>query len=137
MSIDPAHLPLLGNVEPADPPSPVRAASVLLLAHVTVTGGHLALVWAKTGQDLSLFAVPLGLIVWFALSVRGGRDWARLAVLLVAPLVLLLTLTVSSGAVDLAAVALSALLVGCSAHQMFRADVADYFAQAGDQADRV
>ncbi|GLZ37183.1 hypothetical protein [Actinokineospora sp. NBRC 105648] len=127
MAIDPTHLPIFGDADPADPPAPVRVASTLLLAHVAVTGGHLALLANASGQDLSLAIVPMGLSAWFALSVRAGRDWARAAALLLAVLGVVLVLGLSTGPVDLVGVALSMLLVTAAAAQMYRADVRDYF----------
>ncbi|WP_018680297.1 hypothetical protein [Actinokineospora enzanensis] len=124
MAIDPAHRPILGDTEPADPPAPVRAASVLLLLHVTVTGAHLALLG---DNGLPAVLVPMALVTWFALSIRAGRDWARPAALLVAGLTLVLMSGFADGLAGLSALAVSALLVLGAAHLVYRVDVRAYF----------
>ncbi len=137
MAIDPTHLPIFGDARPVDPPAPVRAAGAALFAQVGLTGAHLAYLAAETGTDLALFLVPLVLTAAFARSVRAGRDWARAASVLAALLTVLTTLSLVTGPVDLALVALAALLVLTAAHLMYRADVREYFVPADTEAERV
>ncbi|GAA3033425.1 hypothetical protein [Actinokineospora globicatena] len=134
MAIDPAHLPIFGDPEPVDAPAPVRAAMVLLLLNVGLTAAHLAVVSARTDHDVSLSVVPICLAMGFALCVRSGRDWARVASLLVAGLALLLMLGIAEGVLGTAALVLSTLLVVSAAHLMYRTDVRDYFV-LGDDTD--
>ncbi|SES45947.1 hypothetical protein [Actinokineospora terrae] len=135
MAIDPAHLPIFGDPEPTDAPAPVRAASVLLLLNVGVTAAHLAVVSARSDHDVSLSVVPICLAMGFALALRGGRDWARVASLLVAGLALLLMLGIAEGVLGTAALVLSTLLVVAAAHLMYRSDVRDYFVVADNETD--
>ncbi|MDQ3402505.1 MAG: hypothetical protein M3548_03810 [Actinomycetota bacterium] len=127
MTIDPMHLPIFGDPRPAEPPVPVRAASGLLIVQALLSGAHLVYVSTTTGQDLSLFVVPLALLVWFALSVRAGRDWARLAAGLVGALSLLLTVVVLSSLLDVVMLSMSTVLIAHAVHLMYRGDVGDYF----------
>ncbi|MBM7774610.1 hypothetical protein JOD54_004814 [Actinokineospora baliensis] len=135
MAIDPTHLPIFGDVEPNDPPAPVRAASVLLLLNVALTAAHLAVVTASTDHDVSLALLPICLAVAFALCIRGGRDWARVASLLVAGLALLLMLGVADGVLGVTALVLSTLIVLAAGHLMYRSDVRDYFGLVDDETE--
>ncbi|GAA2999844.1 hypothetical protein [Actinokineospora diospyrosa] len=135
MAIDPTHLPIFGDVEPNDPPAPIRAASVLLLINVALTAAHLAVVTASTDHDVSLALLPICLAVAFALGIRGGRDWARVASLLVAGLALLLMLGVAEGVLGVTALVLSTVLVLAAGHLMYRSDVRDYFGLPDNDSD--
>ncbi|MGX7828266.1 hypothetical protein ACTG9Q_24555 [Actinokineospora sp. 24-640] len=123
MSIDPMHLPIFGDPRPVDPPAAIRTAAALLLLQAVVTVVEVA----RAAVDPMLFAIPLLLTVWFTFSVRGGRDWARVAVCLSAFLSLALTIGLIRGVVDLVAVAVSATLLLTATRLMYRADVRDYF----------
>ncbi|WP_026421106.1 hypothetical protein [Actinokineospora inagensis] len=133
MAIDPMHLPIFGDLDPTDPPAPVRAASVLLLLNVGLTAAHLAVISARTDHDVSAALLPLCLALGFALAIRGGRDWARVASLLVAGIALLLMLGVVDGPLGVAALALSALLVLAAGHLLYRPEVRDYFTPGSDE----
>ncbi|MGQ0837281.1 hypothetical protein [Actinokineospora sp.] len=138
MAIDPTHLPIFGDPAPADPPAPVRAASALLLVQVVLSGLHLTYLAVATDRDLALFAVPLALTAWFALSVRAGRDWARPVASAAAGVSPLLTVALLSGPLDVALLALSVALITNAVHLMYRADVREYFLPAdADRTERV
>src|SRR5438552_2230284 len=77
VTIDPMNAPIFGDVVPADPPKPVRIATALLLGNVAVAAGYR--VYTAFDASFSIFLIPLALGIWFALSVRAGRAWARTA----------------------------------------------------------
>lgn len=146
MSIDPMNVPILGDVAPANPPRPVRLASVLLLGNVALAVAHR--LYASIPFDV-LFAVPLIVGVWFALSVRAGRAWARTAATVLAGVAVVLTLgfaaygTVDVGArwwgqdvaVDLAVIALSVGSLLAAIHLLWRSDSGTYFLPSDGTTD--
>ena len=134
MTIDPMNAPIFGDVLPADPPKPIRIATALLLGNVIVTAGYR--IYTAFDASFSIFIIPLALAVWFALSVRAGRGWARAAATVLSCLSLGMLVFVAGYAVvnsratwglDLAALAVSAGLLIPAIRLMWRADVNEYF----------
>lgn len=77
MTIDPMNAPIFGDFAPADPPRPIRLAFALLLANVTVVAAYRF--YTAFDASFSIFLVATALAVWFAVSLRAGRGWARAA----------------------------------------------------------
>ena len=126
VTIDPRNAPIFGDAVAADPPRPVRVAAVLLLGHVALAAGY----GLYTNLDVSppLFLVPLTLAVWFAVSMRAGRNWARTASTVLSGLfIAMMALLIDYRMADLAAFAVSVTLLLCAMRLMWRGDVREYF----------
>src|SRR5947208_2961853 len=122
------NAPIFGDVVPADPPRPIRLATVLLLSNVLLALGYRL----YTGFDASfpLFLVPLTLAVWFALSVRAGRSWARTATTVLSVLfIAMMALLIDYGIVDILALMISAGLLLSALRLIWRSDMKEYFGQ--------
>jgi hypothetical protein len=134
VTIDPMNAPIFGDVLPADPPKPIRIATVLLLGNVVVTAGYR--IYTAFDASFPIFLIPLALAVWFALSVRAGRSWARTASTVLSCLSIGMLAYVAGYALinsrstwelDLAALAVSAALLIIALRLMWRPDVNEYF----------
>src|SRR2546421_12811400 len=71
------NTPIFGDVIPADPPKPIRIATALLLVNAIIMAAYR--MYTAFDASFSIFVIPLALAVWFAVSVRAGRNWARTA----------------------------------------------------------
>ena len=140
MTIDPMNAPIFGDVVPVDPPRPVRLATALLLGNVAVTAGHR--IYTAFDESFPIFVVPLAMSVWFALSVRAGRGWARTASTVLSCLSIAMTVWVVGyamnlrpellsvdTAIDLVVLVLSSTMLISAMRLMWRADVSDYFSR--------
>ena len=128
VTIDPMNTPIFGDVVPVDPPRPIRLATALLLSNVLLALGYRL----YTGFDASfpLFLVPLTLAVWFALSVRAGRSWARTATTVLSVLfIAMMALLIDYGIVDMLALVISAGLLLSALRLIWRSDMKEYFGQ--------
>ena len=126
VTIDPMNAPIFGDIVRADPPTPVRVATALLLANIAVVAGYRL----YTGLDASfpLFLIPLALAAWFALSVRAGRGWARTASTVLSCLMIaMMALLIDYGMVDLLALMSSVVMLLTAMRLMWRGDVHEYF----------
>ena len=127
MTIDPMNAPIFGDVAPAEPPGPVRLATALLFGNVVISAGYRLL----TDLDASfpIFLIPLLLSVWFTLSVRAGRGWARPATAVLTCLLIAMMglLTDYREPVDLLVFALSAGLLLVALRLIWRPVVSGYF----------
>src|SRR2546423_11344409 len=104
--MDPMNAPFSGAAVPVAPPRPIRLAAILLLGNVALAVGY----QLYHGLDASfpLFLIPLTLAVWFARSMRAGRNWARTAsTVLSGLLIAMMALLIDYGMVDLLALAIS------------------------------
>lgn len=135
MTIDPMNTPIFGDVLPADPPKPIRIATALLLGNVVLAAGYR--IYTAFDASFSIFVIAMVLAVWFALSVRAGRNWARTASTVLSCLSIGMMAWVAGYAVtnnhetwglDLAILVLSAGMLVTAIRLMWRADVNDYFA---------
>ncbi|WP_424186582.1 hypothetical protein ACOBQX_01810 [Actinokineospora sp. G85] len=127
MAIDPANVPILGDPDSAVPPAAARASCLLLLLATAGSAAQLAFYETTADHDLSAFVVPLSLAVWFALSIRAGRSWARPAGLATGAVNTLPGAVLSTGATGLAAVLLVVLALVCAGLLMFRDDAREHF----------
>ncbi|WP_156757270.1 hypothetical protein [Actinokineospora pegani] len=127
MAIDPANVPILGNPNPEVPPAAARASCSLLLLATVGSAAQLAFYGATADHDLSAFLIPLGLAIWFALSTRAGRSWARPAGLATGIVNALPGATLCTGATGLAVVLLVLLALVCAGRLMFRTEVRAHF----------
>jgi hypothetical protein len=136
MTIDPMNAPILGDVAPADPPRAVKLATALLLGNVLVAGGYR--VYTALDASFPIFLIPMALAVWFALSVRAGRSWARSASTVLSCLSIAMMIWVTgyaminvhsgpAAAIDLAALVVSSWMLVTAIRLMWRTDVNDYF----------
>jgi hypothetical protein len=132
MAIDPAHLPIFGDPRPSAPPAAVRAACGLFLGQVLLSMTHLAVVWARSGVDLSLYFVPLAVTVWFAVSTTTGRDWARIGVVAVSGLSVLLSVGLAAGLGDLVLLIPMILAVALGTYLLYRDDMREFFRRVDD-----
>ena len=136
MTIDPMNTPIFGDVLPADPPRPIRIATALLLCNVVVTVGYR--VYTAFDASFSISIIPLALAVWFALSVRAGRSWARAASTVLSCLSIGMLVWVAgysminnrpTWGLDLAILAVTAGMLIAALRLMWRPDVDGYFTQ--------
>jgi hypothetical protein len=136
MTIDPMNAPIFGDLVPADPPRPIKLATALLLGNVVVTAGYRF--YTAFDASFSIFLIPMALAVWFALSVRAGRGWARTASTVLSCLSIAMTTWVTGYAminehsglattIDLAVLVVSAAMLVTAIRLMWLADVNDYF----------
>jgi uncharacterized membrane protein (UPF0136 family) len=134
VTIDPMNAPIFGDVLPADPPKPIRIAAALLLGNVAITAGYR--MYTAFDASFSIFMIPMALAVWFALSLRVGRSWARTASTVLSCLSIGMLVFVAGYAMinsraawglDLAALALTATMLVSALRLMWRPDVNDYF----------
>ena len=134
MTIDPMNAPIFGDVLPADPPKLIRIATGLLLGNVVVTAGYR--MYTAFDASFSIFLIPMTLAVWFALSVRAGRSWARAASTVLSCLSLGMLAWVagyaminnrSTWGLDLAALVVTAAMLVTAIRLMWRPEVNDYF----------
>lgn len=134
MTIDPMNAPIFGDVLPADPPKPIRIATALLLGNVVVTAGYR--IYTAFDASFPIFLIPLALAVWFALSVRAGRSWARTGSTVLSCLSIGMLAYVagyaminssSTWGLDVTALAVSAALLIVALRLMWRPDVNEYF----------
>lgn len=130
------NAPIFGDVVPADPPRPVKLATALLLGNVVVAAGYR--IYTAFDASFSIFLIPLALAVWFALSVRAGRGWARTASTVLSCLSIGMMIWVAGYAminvhtgvdatIDLGALVISTGMLVAAIRLMWRADVNDYF----------
>ncbi|MCG8920447.1 hypothetical protein L6E12_32235 [Actinokineospora sp. PR83] len=127
MAIDPANLPIFGDPSPTDPPAPVRAACGLLVTEAGVSAAQMTYLSTAGDHDLTIFFVPLALTVWFALSLRAGRAWARSAALMAACITLVPGAALFSGPGELGVLLVAVALLLAAARLVYRADVREYF----------
>lgn len=141
MTIDPMNAPIFGDLAPADPPRPIRLATALLLGNVGLAAGYGIYTAIAFDASLSVFLVPLVLAVWFALSLRAGRGWARTAATVLSCLSIALAVwivgsyVVDGGAeswdggvaIDLIVMAVSVSTLVLAIRLMWRPEVHDYF----------
>jgi uncharacterized membrane protein (UPF0136 family) len=134
VTIDPMNTPILGDVVPADPPKPIRIAYALLLGNVAVAAGYR--IYTAFDASFPIFVIALVLGIWFALSVRAGRAWARAAATVLSCLSIGMMAWIAGYAMinnrvtwglDLAVLAVSAVLLATAMRLMWRPDVNDYF----------
>jgi len=134
VTIDPMNAPIFGDVLPADPPKLVRIAAGLLVGNVVVTAGYR--MYTAFDASFSIFMIPMALGVWFALSVRAGRSWARgastiLSCLSIGTLIWVAGYAVinnrSTWGLDLAFLVLTTAMLVTAIRLMWRPDVDDYF----------
>ena len=134
MTIDPMNAPIFGDVLPANPPKPIRIATALLLSNAVVAAGYR--IYTAFDASFSIFLVMLALAVWFALSVRAGRGWARTASTVLSCLSIGMMAFVAgysminsrtTWGLDLAALAISVGLLVPAIRLMWRHDVNEYF----------
>jgi hypothetical protein len=101
-------------------------AAALLLGNVALAAGYG--VYANLDVSLPLFLVPLTLAVWFAVSMRAGRHWARTASTVLSGLfIAMMALLIHYRMADLTAFAVSVTLLLCALRLMWRSDVKEYF----------
>ncbi|PWW63583.1 hypothetical protein [Actinokineospora spheciospongiae] len=127
MAIDPANLPIFGDPSPTDPPAPVRAACGLLVTGAGVSAAQMTYLSVVGGHDLAIFFVPLALTVWFALSLRAGRAWARFAAVMAACVTLVPGFALFSGPGELGVLLVAVALLVAATRLVYRADVRGYF----------
>jgi hypothetical protein len=126
VTIDPMNAPIFGDVVPADPPRPVRIATALLLANVVVAVVYR--MYTSFDSSFPIFLIPLMLAVWFALSMRAGRSWARTgSTVLSGLLIAMMALLIDYRMIDLITLILSAVLLLTAMRLMWRSDVNGYF----------
>jgi hypothetical protein len=126
VTIDPMNTPIFGGVGRTDPPRPVRIATALLLCQVAVAAGYR--LYTAFDASFSLYLIPFLLAVWFALSVRGGHNWARTASTVLSCLLIAMTaLMIDLSVLGLSVLALSTVLLLSGIRLMWRGDVNDYF----------
>ena len=134
MTIDPMNAPIFGDVLPADPPKPIRIAVALLLGNVAIVACYR--MYTAFDASFSIFIVAMAMAVWFALSVRVGRNWARTASTVSSCLSIGMLVFVAGYAVinnrstwgsDVATLALTAAMLVGAIRLMWRPDVDDYF----------
>ena len=130
MAIDPANLPIFGDPKPFDPPAPVRAACVLVITATGVNAAQATYFSAVGGYDLTVFLIPLALTVWFALSVRAGRAWARSSALMTGFVTLFPGVALFEGPGELGVVLVAMAMLVVGARLMYRPDVRGYFEPA-------
>lgn len=143
MTIDPMNAPIFGDLAPADPPRPIRLATALLLGNVGLAAGYRIYTAIALDASLSLFLVPLVLAVWFALSLRAGRGWARTAATVLSCLSIAVAVWIvgsavidagpdswgggATAAIDLIMMAVSVPTLVVAIRLMWRPEVCDYF----------
>ncbi|OLR93837.1 hypothetical protein [Actinokineospora bangkokensis] len=127
MAIDPANLPIFGDPNPVEPPAAARAACVLLLAESVVTGAQLAWFSVVGGADLTAFLLPLTLLIWFALSARAGRPWARPAAVMAGGVLLLPGLALGVRPGELGGVLLAFALLVAATRLMYHPAAREHF----------
>lgn len=126
MTIDPMNAPIFGDAIRADPPRPVRIASVLLLANVAVAIVYR--MYTSFDSSFPIFLIPLTLAVGFALSMRAGRSWARTgSTVLSGLLIAMMALLIDYRMIDVLALVFSAGLLLTAMRLMWRSDVNGYF----------
>lgn len=134
MTIDPMNAPIFGDVLPVNPPRPIRIATALLLGNVVVAAGYRVL----TAFDASfpIFLVALAFGVWFAVSVRAGRNWARAAATVLSCLSIGMMAWVAGYAMinsrptwgwDVGVLIVCGGMLAVAIRLMWRPDVDDYF----------
>ena len=129
MAINPANLPIFGDPNPVEPPVAARAACVALLVEAVICTAQIAWFAVVDDTDLTAFLLPLGLLVWFALSARAGRPWARPAAVLTACVLLLPGLALGTSTAELGGVVLAFALVVTAARLLFHPSAREHFAQ--------
>ncbi len=134
MTIDPMNTPIFGDVLPVNPPRPIRIATALLLGNVAIAAGYR--VFTAFDSSFPIFLISLALAVWFAVSVRAGRNWARTAATVLAVLSIAMMVWVAGYAVinsrstwgwDVLVLLVSGGLQATAIRLMWRSDVNDYF----------
>lgn len=134
MTIDPMNTPIFGDVLPVNPPRPIRIATALLIGNVVIAAVYRML--TAFDASFSIFLIPLALGVWFAVSVRAGRNWARTASTVLSCLYLGMLAWVAGYAVtndhatwgwDILVLTVSAVMLGTAIRLIWRHDVNEYF----------
>lgn len=126
MTIDPMNAPIFGDVGRVDPPRPIRLAAALVLGQAALAAGYR--LYTAFDSSFWLYVIPLALAVWFGLSVRIGRNWARTAsTVLSCLLIAMVALMIDFSVPGLLVLAASTLMLLTAIRFMWRADVNDYF----------
>jgi hypothetical protein len=126
VTIDPMNAPIFGDVGRVDPPRPVRVAAALVLGQAALAAGYR--LYTAFDATFWLYSIPLALAVWFGLSVRIGRNWARTAsTVLSCLLIAMIALMIDFSVPGVLVLAVSTVMLLTAIRYMWRADINGYF----------